>query len=237
MRRTFIVLAVCGNKLVVNPVVVLAEDNVDAVHQAAFAITERVDPLPARTEITCYDSETDVIYVGKPTEEEAKGHDEKMREEDGAKCRCAFPEDCAYLINGECEKLGAKPCAESLEMDGTYSAGGDRLYEPGELLFAITPYDNEMMPEVKLKFVVYLTTKECWENEHGQSDDLGGHNVSAEALAKAGICQDELQESIFEVNYLEDDTELALAERMIEAGFGYAQAFQNFINKGFEPRG
>ena len=241
MRRTYLVIAMCANRLACKPMVILADDEKDALAQATNYVQENLDKFPPMTRIECYDTETEVTYIGKPTDEEMRERDEKHREEkneeDRMRCTCANNVDCPYLVNGgECEKLGAKPCTDSPDDGGLDSADEDRMYEPGELLFAITPNDPTLEEETGVKFIIYMTTTECWETMHAQSDDLGGHNVSVAALEAAGLCDAELMESIFEMLPLDGDTEEAAVSRMLDAGFGYSQAFQKFINDGFKPR-
>jgi len=76
----------------------------------------------------------------------------------------------------------------------------EKIYQPHELYFSIYKDPEEDSSDYwAVGWTVCFTTIEWFNEEHCQSDDLGGHNVNNEALIKAGLCDTELLESVFEV--------------------------------------
>ena len=96
-----------------------------------------------------------------------------------------------------------------------------KKYKPSELLFAI---QSEME---NLPAIVLFTTKEVWEKDKCQSDDLGGHNMPGEELLKCGVFDVELAESAFETTGEFSDQEIR--QRLLDARFGEDEEFTKFI--------
>ena len=94
-------------------------------------------------------------------------------------------------------------------------------YKPQDLLFVVSP-ETEDFPAT-----VSFTTKECWENEGCQSDDLGGHNMPSKELLKCGVFDSELAESIFETTGEFEIDEVK--EKLLAAGFCEDEGFTNFM--------
>lgn len=240
----FIILATAGGELICSPMVCFAESHEEAQALAAGELAGMFKDLPGGTILHSFDTDCDVKYIGEPPKEEQPDAPEES--EAGGSCDCPMGIECdQYNIEtGGCGLVEAllpdaagpaKQCAGPSKAARNDGDGEGRVYRPGELLFAIGPYDHPGQEEVpedeRVRFTLHLTTRECWEKEGCQSDDLGGYNVDGAALDAAGICRSEIMESVFEVNPVEGDTRQAVAARLIEAGFGYVQAFQFFIDK------
>lgn len=244
-KKTFIVIALAGGKPIIAPAIIMADDHDEAINLMGIDIAAKLPSLPFGTVIHCFDIDTEVTYLGMPNPEQKPPEEECDEErEPDITCTCPNRLGCEYLVNGDCrlkadELPGSefntahgKLCADLSERVNPELDDGDVLYKAGDLLFAIGPYaeaGDEMRAE-GYKFVVNFTTKECWAKNKCQSYDLGGHNIDQAALQKAGIAEAELMESIFEVLPYPDDTVEKLAGRLIDAGFGYLQEFQKFID-------
>jgi hypothetical protein len=100
----------------------------------------------------------------------------------------------------------------------------EHIYGPGELIFMVMPANEDM--EIA---TVAFTTKECWKEEHCQSDDLGGHNISNKILESCGVCSGELQESVFEI--LEGFSVDQVKEKLLAAGFTEDPEFNKFMTQ------
>ena len=98
----------------------------------------------------------------------------------------------------------------------------DRIYMPEELLFS-TGFNKDIGT-----CTVALTPIDFWEEEHCCADFLGGHNVDNESLIFAGVCPDELMESIFES---EQNNEYLLKEQLLSAGFVFNDDFDRFMRE------
>ena len=246
-QKSFIVFVTAGGKPIVNPMVCLCETHDEARDLAITDLATKLPSLPMGTLLHIFDTDSEVTYLGEPKEPEQDEESESESPEElaGAKpCECPTGGTCPMRdaatgackfetesqdVGCQCSGCAGEPCAEPVEDLGPGFPEEGRVYEPHELLFAIGPYDHpDLIPG--MKFVVYLTIAEDFEKTGEQTDDLGGHNVDNDALRAAGVCECEAMESVFEVNPRKGDTREALVERMIEAGFGYRQSFQDFID-------
>ena len=259
-RKTFIVIAMSGGKMLCNPFACFCETHDEAhLHVGEFLnqnygkkMGEHGKPLPEDTKLTSFDVDEHVIYVGdlppelkESIEKEERGEDEPESAPD--RCGCPkFGERCGMrdpLTNEcrltECQLDGSAPklCAEPAEYRGPNSDPEGRVYRPEEVLFAVSPYEHADFVDVD--FIVTLTLKSDWQERLARGekfiyDYLGGHNVDNDALVSAGVNPAELMESIFEVNQVVGDNRDSVIVRMIDAGFGYLQSFQDWIDE-FDP--
>ena len=71
-----------------------------------------------------------------------------------------------------------------------------------------------------------MTIKDYWRTFHGYPGFLSDRNLDPEILISAGLA--EVQEDVFEFT-VENQTESEIVARMIEAGFGYSDAFVKFV--------
>lgn len=247
-KKTFITIAVSGGKILCNPFACFCETHDDAHEAVSEKLGEMFgQKLPSDTTLTSFDVDQHVIYVGElPPEmkEETENEDggcKNCRGDDAPEmCQCPrFSERCDMRDphTNECklaevQEHGAAPklCADPAHDRGENYPEEGRVYKAEELLFAIGPYGHmDQIPG--MKFVVHLTIAKDFEMTGYQTDDLGGHNVDNEALRAAGLNDAELMESVFEVVPYEHDTREELAMRLLDAGFGYRQSFQDFIDK------
>lgn len=235
-QKSFIVFVTAGGKPVTNPYVCMCDTSEEAQDLVTTDLASKFTSIPMGTMLHIFDTDSEVTYLGEPKKHEEEPEDETAEDETN-RCSCPNGDKCRYsTAPGACgygrgvDDTGGKLCADSAEApDLNYPEEG-RVYGPEELLFAIGPYDHiDLIPD--MKFVVYLTLADGFEKTGYQTDDLGGHNVDNAALRAAGLCEAELMESVFEVNPKEGDTREALASRLIDAGFGYRQAFQDFMDR------
>ncbi len=254
-QKSFIVFVTAGGKPIVNPMICFCDTHEEAQDLATTDLATKFTSIPMGTLLHIFDTDTEVTYLGEPKKPEPE---QEQQEEQQGPTPCSCPRmdtgGCRFFVNGNCifhegppelddeerELIGAeyvtvpgKPCADPAFGAGTGIPEEGRVYKPEELLFAIGPYDHQdLIPD--MKFVVYLTVADDFAITGYQTDDLGGHNVDNAALRAAGVNDAELMESVFEVLPLEGDTREALASRLIDAGFGYRQAFQDFMDKHIE---
>jgi hypothetical protein len=238
-QKSFIVFVTAGGKPVVNPMICFCETHDEAQDLATTDLATKFSSIPMGTLLHIFDTDTEVTYLGeprKPEPEEPESEDNDQTNDDVAgACKCPHGDHCQFsTVPGKCgygaDDTGEKLCAEPVFGAGTGIPEEGRVYKPEELLFAIGPYDHQdLIPD--MKFVVYLTVADDFAITGYQTDDLGGHNVDNDALRAAGVNDAELMESVFEVLPLEGDTREALAGRLIDAGFGYRQSFQDFMDR------
>ena len=101
------------------------------------------------------------------------------------------------------------------------------IYSPNELYFSVD--DSGLEDFSGVKYVVYFTTIDCFEKEKCQSDNLGGHNIDNKSLLLSGLCDVELMESIFEVDYGNSIEEVT--KNLLNNGFKFSSEFDKFIKK------
>lgn len=261
--KSFLVLAMLGDKFVGAPMLIAAKDREASLRMGAEDLASRIDNIDHGTMLHSFAIDSDVIYIGRlDPEEKPEDQQGEGSEQQDAMCACPNAEGCRFVLeNGMCDKKlcsddsqevvkkqsrsskgaveqppmrAAKPCTDPGERDDLTVARQEYVYGPRELLFAIGPYAKEggrMIKAPGIEFVVYFTTKECWDTNRCQSDDLGGHNISEDALRAAGIHTAELMEGVFEVLPRPGDTEQALVGRLIDADFEYSADFQTFITE------
>jgi hypothetical protein len=242
--KTFVTIAVGGGKMICSPIVCFCETHEHAHSLATAKMALMPDPPPRDTVLHTFDTETDMLYANAPPEmkeQDERGADGDSPADGFPACHCPANSNCVHAhfptgtcrytedAGSQCDACQAKPCADfgGGQVPGIPEEG--RVYGPDELLFAIGPYDHcDQIPD--LKFVVYFTIADDFEKTGHQTDDMGGHNIDGDALRAAGLCDAELMESVFEVNPLKGDTREALAMRLLDAGFGFRQAFQDFMD-------
>ena len=240
-NKSFIVFVTAGGKPIVNPMICFCDTADEAQDLATTDLVKKMQSLPMGTLLHIFDTDTEVTYLGEPKNQPEPEPEREDQDDSPNECRCpngdkcrfsTAPGTCGYnqITEDQSDDGAGKLCADPVEEpDENYPVEG-RVYGPEELLFAIGPYDHiDLIPD--MKFVVYLTLADGFEKTGYQTDDLGGHNVDNAALRAAGLCEAELMESVFEVNPKEGDTREALASRLIDAGFGYRQAFQDFMDR------
>ncbi len=116
------------------------------------------------------------------------------------------------------KKLGIEDVAKN-HLDSIDN--GDKTHTPDELLFVVLP------PFEDIPSCVAFTLKSEWVANGYQSDDLGGHNMPGKLLESCGVCEVELQESVFEV--LDPFTMSEVESNLLRAGFQIDPSFTKFI--------
>ena len=225
MSKNFIVLAMADGQMLANPMMVIAESHDDAHEQALTDLAKKLAALPEGAVLHSFDLDTDVTMLGEPPAAENPEPEADNAEKDGAKCVCPADGECRHRdCIGRCGLLTGQSEPVSDDFNHTEAHNEPEAYRPGELLFAVVLDDQ-------CGLTVCLTTKECWEKDRCQSDDLGGHNVDNAALHAAGLCEAELMESVFECLPGLHRNINCVKIKMIEAGFDYLQEFQDFIDR------
>ena len=242
MKKTFVVIGLSYGDFVGKPMMVAAESSDEALMLAMGSLAESLQMVPVGMMLHCFDTETDFVYVGSIDQEPDEENKEEESKQQDTFCTCPADSslECDHKCGWECElkrNAGApEPCTDPGDPRDPEYPSDERVFEPEELLFAVMPYDlpGEICAELRakgLKFTVEFVTKEWFDHYKGTCDFLGGHNISVAALNAAGICEAEMMESIFEVLPCEDDDEHKLMIRMLDAGFGYLQEFQDLVKK------
>ncbi len=133
--------------------------------------------------------------------------------------------DVSYVGDIELDESAVpNQCAGIVESLDISESDRDRVYRPDELYFAVIPYPEED----SCSFVAFLTTKDYWKSNRHCPGFLGDRNLDQDVRLNIGLA--EVQEDVFEFTtlYL---TESELVGRMIEAGFGYSDAFVKWAKR------
>jgi len=102
----------------------------------------------------------------------------------------------------------------------------EKIYKPDELYFVIceepeTDEDNDF----SVGDTVAFTSKECFDEEGYQSDDLGSHNMPQDILEQCGVCPAELMESYFELTKSPD----YVYKQLLKHGFKENEKFTELM--------
>lgn len=97
----------------------------------------------------------------------------------------------------------------------------EKIYKPHELYFVICEEDDDFGSGDTVAF----TSKEYFDEEGYQSDDLGSHNMPEEILEKCGVCPCELMESVFELTESSDH----VYKQLLKHGFKENEKFTKLM--------
>jgi len=226
MKKLFLVLAFFEGRLISKPFMVLAE-NVDESLQLAVRDLFKQGVGRPDIDLMAFDVENDVIHLGELDMEDAQN----LAEECG--CECPNGEACDHYMFGGCtfgKGCGGGEDVEFIHNDPPEEID-DPIFKPDELIFAVIDAD-ESVKAAGVDYVVVLNTRSHWEKSLAEGkpsmEELGGYNVEDGALTNGGCCYEELTGSYFEaLPGLDRET---IFTRMLEAGFGYMQSFQEWID-------
>jgi hypothetical protein len=225
-KKSYLVLCFYKNQLIEKPYIVLEESEAAAMNLVVRTDLAVKGLLKPDIDLMVFDIENDCIYLGTPNEDDLK----RLAEDSGNGCYCPNGEACDHYMFGGCtfECCGGGDDAPNDPPEG-FDDVPERIYSASELIFAVAEAGDFAATE----FIAFLMLREEWEKYSGEGKldyptDLGGHNVDNAALEAGGLCVGELMESIFEVH--RGSSKHEIITNMLEAGFGYAQAYQDKVD-------